>query len=187
MMAENLAEEEGLKAIPREGHEPHDHSELMFRFCQATGLSDAEIRNMKMTPAWWARSLYYYNTAVVEPIGVVLAMQTTQETQMPGLIGEVLLPAFEKHYGFKRTAREIEFFAEHHAADVEHSRRQGELRAKYLILGARGARSQGRRRDLHPALGVDYRPLPAGGARREGDSAAGSGLTSGEIARGLGR
>jgi pyrroloquinoline quinone (PQQ) biosynthesis protein C len=51
---------------------------------------------------------------------------------MPGLIGEVLLPAFEKHYGFKRAAREMEFFAKHHAADVEHSRRQGKLRAKYL-------------------------------------------------------
>jgi pyrroloquinoline quinone (PQQ) biosynthesis protein C len=51
---------------------------------------------------------------------------------MPGLIGEVLLPAFEKHYGFKRNAREIEFFTEHDAADVEHSRRQIELCAKYL-------------------------------------------------------
>ena len=29
---------------------------------------------------------------------------------MPSLIGEELLPAFEKHYGFKRTAPEIEFF-----------------------------------------------------------------------------
>ena len=132
MMAENLAEEEGFKAISQEGHEPHDHNELMFRFCRAAGLGDAEVRNMKMTPAWWARSLYYYNTAAVEPIGVVLAMQTTQEGQMPGLIGEVLLPAFEKHYGFKRTASEIEFFAEHDAADVEHSRRQGELCAKYV-------------------------------------------------------
>jgi hypothetical protein len=54
MMAEDLAE--GLKAIPREGHEPHDRNELMFRFCRAAGLSDAEVRNMKMTPAWWARS-----------------------------------------------------------------------------------------------------------------------------------
>ena len=93
MMAENLAEEEGFKAIPRQGHEPHGHNELMFRFCRAAGLSDAEVRDMKMTPAWWARSLYYYNTAVVEPIGVVLAMQTTQESQMPELIGEVLLPS----------------------------------------------------------------------------------------------
>ena len=38
---------------------------------------------------------------------------------MSGLIGKVLLPAFEKHYGFRRTAREIELFAEHDAADVE--------------------------------------------------------------------
>ena len=140
-MAENLAEEEGLKAIPQEGHAPHDHNELMFRFCRAAGLTDVEVRNTKMTPAWWARSLYYYNTAVVEPIGVVLAMQTTQEGQMPGLIGEVLLPAFERHYGFKRTAPEIEFFAEHDAADVEHSRRQGELCAKYLDTSELEARA----------------------------------------------
>ncbi len=87
---------------------------------------------MRMTPAWWARSLFYYHTTATEPVGVVLAMQTTQEGQMPGLISEVLLPAFEKHYGFKRNAREIEFFTEHDAADVEHSRRQIELCAKHL-------------------------------------------------------
>jgi pyrroloquinoline-quinone synthase len=132
MMAENLAEEEGFKAIPQPGHEPHDHTELIFRFCRAAGLSDEEVRNMKMPPAWWARSLYYYHTVATEPVGVVLAMQSTQEGQMPGLIGEVLLPAFEKHYGFKRTALEIEFFTEHDSADVEHSRRQSDLCARYL-------------------------------------------------------
>lgn len=132
MMAENLAEEEGLKAIPRPGHEPVDHNELMFRFCRAAGLSDDQVRATKMLPAWWARSLYYYNTVATEPVGVVLAMQTTQEGQMPGLIGEVLLPAFEKHYKFARNAREIEFFTEHDTADVEHSGRQMELCAKYL-------------------------------------------------------
>src|SRR5580693_7877631 len=83
-------------------------------------------------PAWWARSLYMYHTTATEPVGVILAMQTTQEGQMPGLISEVLLPAFEKHYGFKRTAREIEFFTEHDAADVEHSRRQIELCGRHL-------------------------------------------------------
>jgi pyrroloquinoline-quinone synthase len=132
MMAENLAEEEGFKAIPQPGHVAHDHNELILRFCHAAGLSDEEVRNMKMTPAWWARSLYYYNTVATEPVGVVLAMQTTQEGQMPGLIGEVLLPAFEKHYGFMRTAPEIEFFTEHDSADVEHSRRQSNLCARYL-------------------------------------------------------
>jgi pyrroloquinoline quinone (PQQ) biosynthesis protein C len=132
MMAENLAEEEGFKAIPQPGHEPHDHNELICRFCRAAGLSYEEVRNTKMPPAWWARSLYYYNTVATEPVGVVLAMQTTQEGQMPGLIAEVLLPAFEKHYGFKRGMPEIEFFTEHEAADVEHSQRQSALCIKYL-------------------------------------------------------
>ncbi len=140
-IAENVAEEEGLKAIPEPGHEAHDHNELIFRFCRAAGLSDEEVRNTSMTPGWWARSLYYYHTAATEPIGVVLAMQTTQEGQMPGLISEVLLPAFEKHYGFKRNAPEIEFFTEHDAADVEHSRRQIELCAKHLDTPALEARA----------------------------------------------
>jgi pyrroloquinoline quinone (PQQ) biosynthesis protein C len=131
-VAENMAEEEGLKAIPQPGHDAHDHNELIFRFCRAAGLSEEEVRATKMPPAWWARSLFYYHTAATEPVGVVLAMQTTQEGQMPGLIGEVLLPAFARHYGFEATAPEIEFFSEHDAADVEHSRRQMGLCAKYL-------------------------------------------------------
>ena len=60
---------------------------------------------------------------------------------MPGLIGEVLLPAFEKHYGFRRDAREIEFFTEHDSADVEHSRRQSHLCAKYLTTPELEARA----------------------------------------------
>jgi pyrroloquinoline quinone (PQQ) biosynthesis protein C len=140
-IAENIAEEEGLKAIPQEGHEPHDHNELIFRFCRAAGMTDDEVRNAKMTPAWWARSLYYATVTANEPVGVVLAMQTTQEGQMPGLISEVLLPAFEKHFGFKPHAPEIEFFTEHDAADVEHSRRQIELCAKHLDTPALEARA----------------------------------------------
>jgi pyrroloquinoline quinone (PQQ) biosynthesis protein C len=131
MIAENVAEEEGLKAIDRPGHEAHDHNELIFRFCRAAGMSEAEVRNVKMTPAWWARSLYYYHVTTTEPVGVALAMQTTQEGQMPALMKEVVLPAFEKHYGFKRNAPEIEFFTEHAEADEEHSRKQIELCEKY--------------------------------------------------------
>jgi pyrroloquinoline quinone (PQQ) biosynthesis protein C len=110
-IAENIAEEEGFKAIPRPGHEPHEHSELISRFCKAAGLSNEEIQNMKLTPAWWGRALHYYTTALNK---------------------EVVLPAFHKHYGFKPGAREIEFFTEHAEADVEHSKRQMELCTKYL-------------------------------------------------------
>jgi pyrroloquinoline quinone (PQQ) biosynthesis protein C len=136
MIVENLAEEEGLKAIPREGHVPHDHAELIFRFCRAAGVPEAEVRAMPMTPAWWARSLHYFHTLGEEPVGVVLAMQSTQEGQQPGLNGEVVLPALARHYGFAPGAPEIEFFTEHAEADVEHSRRQADLCAKYLDTDA---------------------------------------------------
>jgi pyrroloquinoline quinone (PQQ) biosynthesis protein C len=132
MIAENVAEEEGLKAIDVPGHEAQDHNELLFRFCRAVGLSDAEVKGMKMTPAWWGRSLHYYQVTTTEPIGVALAMQSTQEGQMPALMTEIVLPAFERHYGYKRSAPEIAFFTEHAEADVEHSRKQMELCAKYL-------------------------------------------------------
>jgi pyrroloquinoline quinone (PQQ) biosynthesis protein C len=135
-VAENIAEEEGFKAIPRPGHTPHDHNELIFRFCTAAGLTEAEVRATKMSPAWWGRALHYHHTGVNEPIGVVLAMQSTQEGQQPALNSEVVLPAMAKHYGFPAGSREIEFFTEHVAADVEHSRRQAALCARYLETDA---------------------------------------------------
>jgi pyrroloquinoline quinone (PQQ) biosynthesis protein C len=140
-IAENLAEEEGLKAIPRPGHEPHDHNEMIFRFCRAAGFSDDEVRAMHMTPAWWARSLHYAHVTATEPIGVVMAMQTTQEGQQPALNSEIILPALEKYHGYKSTAREVEFFAEHAAADIEHSRRQLELCAKHIDTPELAARA----------------------------------------------
>jgi pyrroloquinoline quinone (PQQ) biosynthesis protein C len=69
MIAENIAEEEGLKAIPEPGHEPHDHNELILRFCRSAGLTDQEVYNTRMPPAWWARSLYMYHTTATEPVG----------------------------------------------------------------------------------------------------------------------
>jgi pyrroloquinoline quinone (PQQ) biosynthesis protein C len=123
-IVENLAEEEGLQAIPQPGHVPHDHNELIFRFCRAAGLGEAEVRGMKMSPAWWARSLHYTTVMLNEPIGVALAMQTTQEGQQPALNSEYIIPALVRHHGFKAGAPEIEFYTEHAAADVEHSGRQ---------------------------------------------------------------
>jgi hypothetical protein len=52
-----------------EGHTPHDHNELILRFCKAAGLSSEEVRSVKMTPVWWGRALYYYQIGVQEPIG----------------------------------------------------------------------------------------------------------------------
>jgi len=124
MVAENVAEEEGLRAIPQPGHVPHDHNEMIFRFCRFAGISDAEVKAMKMTPAWVARSLHFHYITGNEPVGVALAMQSTQEGQQPALNSEYIIPALVRHHGFKAGAPEIEFYTEHAAADVEHSSRQ---------------------------------------------------------------
>ena len=132
MIVENIAEEEGLLAGPGEDREPHDHMDMIFRFCEASGMTKDEALSVPMTAAWWGRALFYLHTTREEPLGVALAMQFTQEGQMPGLTGEVVIPAIERHYGYSRTSHEIEFFVEHEVADEDHSRRQLELASKYL-------------------------------------------------------
>lgn len=128
----NLAEEEGLMAGPGEDRKPHDHMDLIFRFCKYAGLSEKEVRATRQLPAWRARSYFYINTAREEPFGVIVAMQATQEGQQPALNGERMLPAFKKHFGLAIEDPRIEFFAEHYIADADHSSRQIELVAKYV-------------------------------------------------------
>lgn len=129
---ENLAEEAGIAAIPRPGHEPHDHTRMIFDFCNSAGLSDDDVRNLMIGPAWHARRLHYAQVMRDEPLGVILAMQATQEGQQPALNKEITIPAFLEHYGFTRDSEEIAFFVEHAEADEEHSARQMELCEKYI-------------------------------------------------------
>jgi pyrroloquinoline quinone (PQQ) biosynthesis protein C len=132
---ENLAEEVGLAAIPRPGHEPHDHMDMIFRFCAAAGLEKDDVLSTRRTPAWWARALHYGHVPREEPLGVVLAMQATQEGQQVALNKEITLPAFAAHYGYQTGDPVIDFFAEHAEADEEHSGRQMALCEKYLEPG----------------------------------------------------
>ena len=131
-IAENLEEEEGVRALPVDGHAPHNHWKMISDFCNAAGLSDEEIKNTAPTPAWWARTLHYLQVNRDEPVGVALAMEASQEGQQVALNTEVTLPSFEKHYGFTRDSDEIAFFVEHAEADREHSARQLALCEKYL-------------------------------------------------------
>ncbi len=124
---ENLAEEEGLLAGPGEDREPHDHMELIFRFCRTAGMAEREVRDTEQLPAWRARSYFYLDVVANMPVGVVLAMQSTQEGQQPAINGERTLPAFERHHGYAPDSPEIAFFAEHHVADADHSSRQLQL------------------------------------------------------------
>jgi pyrroloquinoline quinone (PQQ) biosynthesis protein C len=54
----------------------------------------------------------------------------------------VVLPALSKHYGFALGSPEIAFFTEHAAADMEHSKRQADLCARYLDNEALKARAR---------------------------------------------
>ena len=130
MMIENLAEEEGFLAGP-EG-EAHNHSQMIYDFCEAAGMTREEVNNIEPTPAWWARALHYRHVCETEPIGVALAMLSTQEGQQPELNAEITIPAFAAHYGYERDAREIKFFVEHELADEEHARRQLDLCGAHL-------------------------------------------------------
>ena len=131
MMIENLAEEQGLLAGP--DGEAHNHSQMIFDFCDAAGLSRDEVLNVEPTPAWWARSLHYRHVCETEPVGVALAMLSTQEGQQPELNAEITIPAFAAHYGYARDSKEIKFFVEHESADLEHAKRQLDLCAAHLI------------------------------------------------------
>lgn len=140
-LLDNLAEEEGMSAIPGEGHEPHNHNDMIFRFCAAAGLSEDEVRGYRMSPAWIGRSLHYVQCMREEPVGVALAMQSTQEGQQVALNVEITIPSFEKHYGYTKDSPEIGFFVEHAEADLEHSSRQLNLCEKYIDTPALEARA----------------------------------------------
>ena len=139
---ENLAEEEGLVAIPRPGHEAHDYTRMIFDFCNAAGLDDAAVKTLPIGPAWHARRLHYAQTLRDEPLGVILAMQFTQEGQQPALNKEIAIPAFLRHYGFTADSPEIAFFVEHAEADEEHSARQLQLCQKYIDSPSVAARAR---------------------------------------------
>jgi pyrroloquinoline quinone (PQQ) biosynthesis protein C len=138
---ENLAEEEGLVAIPRPGHVAHDHTRMIFDFCNAAGLTDGEVKTLNIGPAWHGRRLHYVQTMRDEPLGVILAMQATQEGQQPALNKEITIPSFVEHYGFSTDSKEIAFFVEHAEADEEHSERQMALCEKYIDSPSIAARA----------------------------------------------
>lgn len=131
-MLENLAEEEGMIAGPGEDREPHDHMELILRFCRVAGISDEEVINTEQLASWRARSYFYLNTVREEQFPVIVAMQSTQEGQQPAINGERTIPAFEKFHGFTKESPEIEFFVEHEVADADHSSRQIDLVEKLI-------------------------------------------------------
>jgi pyrroloquinoline quinone (PQQ) biosynthesis protein C len=131
-MIETLAEEEGLLGGNHGEREAQDHMELIYRFCEVAGYDKETVRVAEQLPAWRARSYFYLNVVREEPIGVIVAMQSTQEGQQPAINIERVIPAMEKLHGYRIDSPEIEFFTEHAIADQEHSGRQIKLVAELV-------------------------------------------------------
>ena len=85
--------------------------------------------------------ILYARTIAHEDVRKAIAENISEEEGFKALNTEVVLPAFARHYGFPAGSPEIEFFTEHAEADLEHSRRQATLCAKYLDSDAAKARA----------------------------------------------
>lgn len=131
-MIETLAEEEGLLGGNHGERKAQDHMELIYRFCEVAGYDKATVQAAEQLPAWRARSYFYLHVMREEPIGVIVAMQSTQEGQQPAINIERVIPAMLKLHGYGMDSPEIEFFTEHAIADQEHSGRQIKLVAELV-------------------------------------------------------
>jgi len=131
-MIETLAEEEGLLGGNHGEREAQDHMELIYRFCKVAGYDKKTVQAAEQLPAWRARSYFYLHVMREEPIGVIVAMQSTQEGQQPAINIERVIPAMLKLHGYGMDSPEIEFFTEHAIADQEHSGRQIKLVAELV-------------------------------------------------------
>jgi hypothetical protein len=108
MIAENIAEKGHRR---RSGAGSRAAYNELICASAAPQLTEDEVRNTRCRRPVGALALHVPTTATGRSVSSWRCRR--QEGQMPGLIGEVLLPAFEKHYGFKRGSPEIEFFTEH--------------------------------------------------------------------------
>jgi len=137
---------------------------------QDAGLSRPMCAPFKLTPAWWARALHYYQTAWQEPIGVRARDAEQQEGSNPRSTRKCVLPAFARHTAFRRAARDRVL---HRARRGGHQPASaGELCAKYLDSdAARAARSVAEQACM--LLGLDHRFSTAGVPGREGDPPSG--------------
>ena len=112
LLAENLAEEEGL------GAGKDDHASLWLAFAEGLGASEADVR---------ATPLLAQTEALVETFkrlsrqsyGAGLGALYAYESQLPQ-VAATKIAGLEQFYGI-RDARTIHFFKVHEHADIEHA------------------------------------------------------------------
>jgi len=112
MLAENLAEEEGLAA----GKD--DHASLWLDFAEGLGVDEAAVRATALLPETQAL-IDAFRTLSRRSYAAGLGALYAYESQLPG-VASTKIEGLERNYGIDES-RTIHFFRVHEAADVEHS------------------------------------------------------------------
>ena len=128
---ENLAEEAGLIGI--DGHDAHDHTDLILAFTRHCGIDDAAVRGGELLPTWLARAALMRWVSDAEPAAIRFAVQASTESQLVGENGGVVVPALVTHYGFSENDPTIGFFTEHAFADVKHGNEMYALVDRHVV------------------------------------------------------
>jgi len=111
MLAENLAEEEGLEAGKQ------DHSTLWLMFARGLGESEAQVRSQALNPETEALIETFRRLSrrsYASGLGALYAY----ESQFPA-VASAKIEGLAEHYGIKNEET-LRFFRVHESADVEH-------------------------------------------------------------------
>jgi len=112
MLAENLAEEEGL------GQGKDDHASLWLAFAEGLGATEADVRAAALEPE--TRDLIdTFQRLSRRSYAAGLGALYAYESQLPG-VASTKIEGLERFYGVD-DERTIKFFAVHEVADVEHA------------------------------------------------------------------
>lgn len=112
MLAENLAEEEGL------GECKDDHASLWLAFAEGLGASEADVRAVGLLPET-AALIETFRALSRRSYAAGLGALYAYESQLPA-VASTKIEGLDRFYGVT-DERAIRFFQVHEAADIEHA------------------------------------------------------------------
>lgn len=112
MLAENLAEEEGL------GEGKQDHATLWLMFAEGMGASEAAVRSQTLNPET-QELIDTFRRLSQKSYAAGLGALYAYESQFPG-VAKAKIEGLEERYGVS-DEKTLRFFKVHEVADVEHS------------------------------------------------------------------
>jgi pyrroloquinoline-quinone synthase len=112
MLAENLAEEEGL------GEGKQDHATLWLMFAEGMGATEADVRGQVLNPET-QELIDTFRRLSKQSYAAGLGALYAYESQFPG-VAKAKIEGLEDRYGVT-DEKTLRFFRVHETADVEHS------------------------------------------------------------------